>query len=157
MNQYGLNPFVENQILEVLESVSNANHISTACDLAGINRSTFNKWMKRGEVEETGIYHDLYLKVKRAEAISEIGLLQIIREAAPDDWRAAAHILERRWPNSWGKHDRVSVDQTTDFSVRWKNDGDEDKKENEGEALVENQLAELTTSIVLGELTSGAD
>ena len=150
-----LTPFVESMILEVLESVSGANQISTACEYAGVNVSTFNSWMRRGAVEEDGVYRDLYAKVKHAEAFAESGLVTIIKDAAPSDWRAAAHILERRWPGKWAKHDHVSIDQNTEFTVRWKNEKDIDEVEVD-EGVVQNELAMFTTEIA-GKLISGAD
>jgi hypothetical protein len=42
-------------------------------------------------------------------ADSEIALVAIVRKAAADDWRAAAHLLACRWPERWAQRARLDV------------------------------------------------
>lgn len=80
----------------------------------GISVSTFYRWMKEGEAaHDAGIpiaespHRQLWEAVQNAEASGELHLLAIIKEQAPKSWQAAAWILERKYPNKWGRFDRV--------------------------------------------------
>lgn len=77
-----------------------------AADAAGIGETTFYEWQR-------GIFPrgaDKQLKtmfaeeLTRARGASAARLIRVINEAAPEDWRAAAWILERRFPKDFGKH-----------------------------------------------------
>lgn len=68
---------------------------------AGIDEATLYRWMERNA--------SFASLLTRAEGESEVALVGIIRKAAELDWRAAAHLLERRWPETWGRRDRVDV------------------------------------------------
>jgi hypothetical protein len=74
------------------------------CAYAGVHYDTFNKWRARGEKEGSGKYYDFAVKVEEAIAYSEIGLVRQVRSKGDDDWRAAAWMLERRFPETWGKN-----------------------------------------------------
>jgi hypothetical protein len=39
-----------------------------------------------------------------------VHLVAIVRQAAQTNWRAALELLGRRWPETWGRHERVDVD-----------------------------------------------
>lgn len=41
--------------------------------------------------------------MKNAERLSEVTLLKKVQAGAEEDWRAAAHLLGRRFPDRWGK------------------------------------------------------
>ena len=101
-----------------------------AAEAAGIARRTIYNWMDRGENEVTGPFAEFLHAKRAAEAIAEARALAIIQRAAtggepitktrrapaPDgtiaetitaglslpDWKAAAWLLERRWPARWG-------------------------------------------------------
>jgi hypothetical protein len=62
---------------------------------AGIDRTTLYRWVER----EPG----LRARVEKAEADVEVRLAAQIVQAAPVDWRAAAWLLERRRPASYGR------------------------------------------------------
>ncbi|WP_319507180.1 hypothetical protein [uncultured Methanolobus sp.] len=74
-----------------------------ACDVVGITSVTYYDWMKRGELETTGQYHDFYLLVKQARAEAVARNVAIIQKAAPHTWQAAAWWLERSCPAEFGK------------------------------------------------------
>src|SRR4051812_30264595 len=73
-----------------------------AAAYGGIDESTLWRWAQQSAT----FANDL----TRAEAESEVALVAIVRQAARDDWRAAAHLLERRWPDTWGKREKVDID-----------------------------------------------
>jgi transposase len=85
-----------------------------ACGFAGINITTFRRWLRHGEAlldmfeEEIEKhphkdYFDLYIDVQRVEAYAALKWLDKIDEAAVFHWQAAAWKLERRFPNEYGK------------------------------------------------------
>lgn len=75
-----------------------------ACRYAGIERTTFYKWMKRGEAGEDAQFVNLFNAIKDIEARAALGWLAKIEEAARDgSWQAAAWKLERRYPQEYGR------------------------------------------------------
>ena len=60
--------------------------------------------MKRGERQPDGPYGEFCRALKRADLEAELACLRQIKEAAQNgDWRAAAWMLERRYPEKWGR------------------------------------------------------
>jgi hypothetical protein len=49
-------------------------------------------------------------QVTEAEGTAEVHLVAIVRDAARTNWRAALELLSRRFPESWGRHERVDVE-----------------------------------------------
>ena len=50
--------------------------------------------------------------------VNEDELAQHIREASKQDWRAAAFILERRFPERWGRRDALALSGSLDLTDR---------------------------------------
>lgn len=76
----------------------------TAAMSAGISRTTFYDWKAKGEAGEEE-FTDFSDALKIAEAQGTIKLLERIQIASEDPklWPAAAWILERRYPEIYGK------------------------------------------------------
>ncbi len=76
-----------------------------AAEAAGISETVFHEW-QRGDLPRGA---DKQLKAQFPEALtrakgeSALRLMALVSTAAPDDWRAAAWILERRFPKDFGK------------------------------------------------------
>jgi transposase len=95
-------------------------YIEVACEAVGIAKSTFYRWLARGENEASGIYRDFSNAIKKAEAESHILYLDMIRKAAPDCWQAAAWYLERKYPHMWGRKERQEGAQhTAELKETW--------------------------------------
>jgi transposase-like protein len=86
----------------LLQAIRAGNTRRAACAYAGISDETLANWSRRSL--------DFLESLTRAEAESEVALVATIRQAAQQDWRAAAHLLERRWPDTWGRRDKVDLD-----------------------------------------------
>jgi hypothetical protein len=67
--------------------------------LAGIDRKRLLNWLKQGERERSGIYHELYMAVEWAEA--KVFHLKNIETASVKNWFASAWFLERKHPERW--------------------------------------------------------
>lgn len=76
--------------------------IEGAAAAVGVDYSTVKRWRARGMIEESGPYHAFCAAIMRARAKSEPTLAALIASAAKDDWRAAAWILEHRFPDQYG-------------------------------------------------------
>ena len=94
---------------ETVERLLNAIKVGLpyhlAADAAGISLATFNEW-QRGEIARSA---DKHLKayfldeLTRAKGTAALRNAAIVSKAATEDWRAAAWILERRFPQDFGK------------------------------------------------------
>lgn len=106
-----------------------------SASLAGIDRSTLYEWIARGRKGEQP-YADFVDDLKKAELESESDLVDAIQKATKKTWTAAAWMLERRKPKTWGRKDRVehkmpdlskmTIEQLTALARELR--GDEQKK-----------------------------
>lgn len=92
-------PEVEQRLLTALRA---GNTIAAACRYAGITTETYGQWQRRFPA-----FSDA---VTRAEAESEVALVAYIRAAATSDWRASLALLERRFPDTWARRERLDLD-----------------------------------------------
>jgi hypothetical protein len=69
-------------------------YVTAAARAAGVSRSVVYHWMQTDQV-----FAD---EVHRARAEGEARHVASVMRAAPEDWRAAAFVLERQWPERWG-------------------------------------------------------
>lgn len=94
---------------KVVQALRAGNYRKAACAFAGISEGTLYRWISDAEADiEAGRrtrHREFYEAVKRAEAEAEVEAVAMIRKAMPDDWKAAAHYLERRHPEAWGRKD----------------------------------------------------
>ncbi len=69
-----------------------------AASLSGIAVSTLYDWQRK--------FPEFYDAVKKAEAQLQASLVQHIEKASRKNWTAAAWLLERRFPEEWGRTHR---------------------------------------------------
>ena len=82
--------------------------INSACRAGGIDPVSYYKWIKRGEAGEEPFVNFLHA-IKESQAVAEEKALRVIDEAMLDSWQAAAWLLERRYPNDWGRRQRMDI------------------------------------------------
>jgi len=84
------------------------NYIVVACRAVGIGGTTYKQWMARGRSGKAADepYRSFRERVEVARAEGEAVLAAEIAKAARSSWAAAAWLLERQYPERWG---RVSV------------------------------------------------
>lgn len=98
----------DTRLKKVVEGITAGLPYDTACALAGICYQTFLNWMKRGEAAQTGKFFEFFEEVKKAEAIAESVHIANIKKAGKDGvWQADAWMLERRFPEKWGRREQV--------------------------------------------------
>jgi len=111
--------------------IEEGNTFKTACGIVGIDESTFYKWKKfyveleKGrsydEVKEelkininTQMLSDFFKSIKKSEAEAKRRNVLIIQTKAKENWQASAWWLERRYPDEYGRRDRVDANITTE-------------------------------------------
>ncbi|NPV52200.1 MAG: hypothetical protein HPY71_01600 [Firmicutes bacterium] len=102
--------------------VSTGNYDVVVCGLVGIGTSTYYRWLAMGEKAKSGIYREFWEKVKKAEAAREAKWVKDI-DADPS-WQSKAWLLERRYPDRWGRRTvDVNMQQEVNGQVSVKHDG----------------------------------
>ena len=99
---------------ETLERLKDAivagNYIETACEYAGINRSTLYHWLSEAEKPRARKeYLELKDTITRAKAEAIVRNVSHINSAAKKSWQAAAWWLERTQPKDYGRNQRVEL------------------------------------------------
>ena len=111
---------------KILRALRTGATMVAAAAKGGINKSTLYDWLEKGRlekeaaaargVEPAGAFAEFADAVMRARAESEVLHLENIAVAGRKDWRAAAWILEKRFPQAYGNKVAVlkSLDQMSD-------------------------------------------
>lgn len=99
-------------VTALIQALESGLTIDAACRLVGIHRSTWYEWREQPELQAV---------LSQAMAKAESVLLGSIKTASQSDWRAAAWILERRWPDTWGKRQEVQTTGQIEVVVRRQN------------------------------------
>lgn len=94
----------------IVSAISKGNTREVAAAAAGIHRATLFNWLAAGEKAKRGQYFDFLDAVKRAEAGAIVAMVGVVRHAGAQSWQAAAWWLERRYPDEWGRKDRVTLE-----------------------------------------------
>jgi transposase len=125
-----LTPELQRQIVMAVES---GNYIETAAAYAGVDKTTVYDWMRRGARGDRPEFVAFSHAMQKALAASEMRDLDIIGNAAHENWQAAAWRLERKFPERWGRKDRMSIQADVNAKVVFVDDlaepGDEDSAE----------------------------
>ena len=74
----------------------------TACSICGIGERTFHEWKERGRNGEEP-YASFFSAASRARDTHKARLVKIVIDAADKDARHAEWLLERGWPNEYGR------------------------------------------------------
>jgi hypothetical protein len=113
---------------------------TTGCTLrgaaaaGGVSHGILSEWLKRGREAESGPYRIFYDQVQEAIAASESLLAGKVAAAADRDWKAAAWLLERRFPHLYAPQVNLvrHVEKLSDAQL---------------EALIQEQLSQLQPSL----------
>nr|WP_263326078.1 hypothetical protein [Neobacillus sp. Marseille-Q6967] len=103
-----LTPLLINDAVKLLKS---GNYVTTVCEFIGIDTSTWYRWMREGKKAKTGIKNHFYHAIKKAEAEAEIRMVTDLQKIANENqtWQALAWMLERKYPERWGRKDKISA------------------------------------------------
>ena len=102
-----LTPEVREKIVKAIRA---GNYAYVAAEYAGISSATFYRWLQLGNDAKRGVYREFLEAVKKAEGEAEVRAVAIIQKHMEDNWQAAMTYLERKFPDRWGRRDRLRVD-----------------------------------------------
>ena len=89
---------------EITAYISDGNSPTISATLVGISPSTYFSWMSKGSNQEPR-FMEFSESIERAKAQSIVNRVAYISRAADSGhWRAAAWLLERIAPESFGTH-----------------------------------------------------
>lgn len=89
---------------EISTYIRDGNSPTISATLVGISPSTYFNWMSKGSNQESR-FMEFLESIERAKAQSIVNrLAHIARAADSGNWRAAAWLLERMAPESFGKN-----------------------------------------------------
>ena len=110
---------------KIVEIIKAGNYENVAWMQSGICEETYYGWKKRGkealallkkkeEVAESElVYVEFFQSIKEAIAYSEEYAVSKVRVHMDTSWQAAMTYLERKFPDRWGKKDRLTVEVNT--------------------------------------------
>lgn len=103
-------------IKRLVEALKAGNYIDHACAYAGISRTAYYDWLRRGQEERERIemgevpraseagFLEIVQQVEEARALAVVRNVQVIQNAAKaGTWQAAAWWLERTLPGQYGR------------------------------------------------------
>jgi hypothetical protein len=94
-----LNPALQARVCKLLREGCN---IKTACNICGVGETTYHEWKNRGRCGEEP-YASFFSETSRARDAFKADLLNIVVKAADKEARHAEWLLERYWPNEFGR------------------------------------------------------
>ena len=103
---------------KICDGVLKGNYITTVCRSVGITNATYHNWKKKGK-EGIEPYKTFYEKVTECEAKAEMDILNVIYTNAIDqgNWLSSAWILERKYPQRFGKREQMALQTDNDFKL----------------------------------------
>jgi len=120
--------FMQEDVWQKLnQAISVGMYIQDACVFAGISDRQFRRWR---ELAQLGVepYASRWQEINRSEAQGVLRHLLNIQTAGNNgSWQASAWILERKYPDKFGKREHLKVtqdDNDYDVVLHW-SDGNE--------------------------------
>lgn len=104
-------------IQQISRTVAAGNYIETAAAFAGVTKETLYKWLRRGARAKQGLHREFVDALEKALVQSEMRDVALITAAGRESWQAAAWRLERKFPERWGRKDRVDLRLTITRAV----------------------------------------
>lgn len=101
----------------ICEGLRKGNYITTCCRACGISVPTYYIWKKKGE-EGIEPYATFLENVEEAEAEGEMIHVEIIHDTAlSGNWLSSAWLLERKYPQRFGKREQMALQTDNDFKL----------------------------------------
>ena len=126
-------------IRRYVQCLSQCYYVETAASLAGVPVTKIRAWLKKGHREPGTIYADFLYEVEHALATVESDHVRALEALSKKEWKVAAWLLERRFPERWGDQrkkikeleilvrqlmEQVGHGQSSRFAVEPSQDGD---------------------------------
>lgn len=98
---------------QLCKLISLGNYEGVAAQAVGISRATLIDWKKRGKKSTHGMYREFWLRFQKAKAEfitrATARIQKIAFDADSKSWQALAWMLERRYPELYGKKE-IGID-----------------------------------------------
>lgn len=94
---------------KLLEALRGGNYRGVACQWAGVDDSTLRRWMRKGLDEPDSEWAKFREEVIEAEQSAEVRAVALIMRGAESDPKHAQWWLERKFPERWGRKDRLAL------------------------------------------------
>lgn len=92
----------------LLKAIEQGKPLKQAAAMAGMSYDTLNTWQKRGENESAPEeYRQFCQQLRHSQAVAMRVHVSSICDAAKRDWRAAAWMLERRFPEDFARQQQL--------------------------------------------------
>jgi transposase len=92
---------------KILQAIATGATRRTAAAFAGIGERTLYTWL----ASDRSPFRQFRQALLLAEANATILMIGAVRNAASTSWQAAAWWLERKYPDEWGKKDRIEFSE----------------------------------------------
>lgn len=99
----------ESQQRAIISLAAAGTPIVTIADLLGISRRSLQRWIYIGENEPDGPYGPLAMGIRKGRAEYQQKLHGVVNEAALEDPKWAAFLLEKHFPREFGRGAQVEV------------------------------------------------
>lgn len=102
----------------ICKDVKEGNTLTFSVQRQGITYQTFLNWMKKGKESKTqsGKFFDFFEAIKKAQEEGKNTLVKAIKKAGSKNWQANAWLLERMYPDEFGR--RQAVDMKADVKSK---------------------------------------
>lgn len=99
----------------IVDSICKSVPPESAARAAGVSPRTYYRWTAQGraddEADRDTPFRQFWQAVEEALAVAEAALLETVRVASADEWRAATWLLERRFSRRYGEHHKAAAQQ----------------------------------------------
>lgn len=103
------------QAVKLIEAGNYQKHVAQAL---GIHEDTWYRWLREGERAKSGIKRRFYESIKKAEARAVLrNVAKILQASQEGNWQAAAWWLERRYPDEWGRKDKLDMNTQGEIKI----------------------------------------
>ena len=101
---------LDEQITErLLQAIKLGAFTEHACHYAGITSATFRKW-RQNAMDGIEPYKSIWEEVNLAESEAIVRRIARIEKAGADgNWQADAWVLERKYPDKFGRREKVTL------------------------------------------------
>lgn len=103
---------------EIVGYLASGCYIETACAVAGIGKTSYYDWLKRGEAGEEP-YAGFLNAVREAEHRAELRAIAIIHKAGEEDPKHLEWWLERKFADRWARNDKVRQEVSGEVGVKY--------------------------------------
>jgi len=95
---------------EICGYISVGNTFERSCILANIAEKTFYIWKSKGRESKNGKYVQFLQAVKKAEEeFKRHHIANIAKASDKGIWQASAWLLERKYPEEFGRREKIDV------------------------------------------------